>query len=66
MTVGELVALLLTCDPRDIIICEACSEALLVVGNRGGMHPEWQDEKPLLLTSEDVQFLHALRIHPGR
>ena len=66
MTVGELVALLLSCDPRDTIICDACSEALLVLGKRGGMHPEWQDERPLLFTSDDVQFLSALRIHPGR
>ncbi len=62
MTVGELVTELTGCDPGDMLVWEARSEALLVIGVRPGMHQEWAESEPLRLTAEDQSFLGVLRI----
>lgn len=36
------------CNPESTVVCEARSEALLVIGRRTGMHEAWPDE-PLAL-----------------
>ena len=66
MTVANLVALLSCCDPRDTVICDARSEALLVIANRGGMHPQWEEEQTTGFNADDEEFLTMLHIHPGR
>ncbi len=62
MTVGELVTELTGCDPEDLLVWEARSEALLVIGVRPGMHQEWPENENLRLTAQDIHFLGALRI----
>jgi hypothetical protein len=62
MTVRELVALLSGCDPNGTLVCEARSEALLLIGVRGGMHQVWPEAESLGLTVEDQDFLCALHI----
>jgi hypothetical protein len=66
MTVRELVALLSGCNPDSTVLCDARSEALVVVGVRGGMHQEWPATEPLFLSVEDKDFLCAMRIRPDR
>jgi hypothetical protein len=66
MTVRELVALLSRCNPDATVVCDARSEALLVMGVRGGMHQEWPASEPLLLNLEDEDFLCTLHIRPDR
>jgi hypothetical protein len=66
MTVRELVELLSGCDSDSTVICDARSEALIVVSVRGGMHQEWPAAEPLFLSDEDNDFLCALRIRPDR
>jgi hypothetical protein len=66
MTVRELMASLARCNPDDTVICDARSEALLVIGGHGGMYPEWPETTPLLLTVQDADFLNALRIRAGQ
>ncbi len=51
------------CNPESRVICEARSEALLVIGQRTGMHEAWPEEL-LILTVEDEEFLRAARIAP--
>lgn len=65
MTVRELMAMLSRCNPESTVVCEARSEALIVIGRRTGMHEAWPDE-PLALTVEDEGFLCALRIRNAR
>jgi hypothetical protein len=65
MTVRELMAMLSRCNPESTVVCEARSEALLVIGRRTGMHEAWPEE-PLVLTVEDQDFLCALRIRHDR
>jgi hypothetical protein len=66
MTVRELVATLSRCNPDDTVICDARSEALLVIGIKPGMHQECGDANLLVLTGKDAEFLNALRIRPDR
>lgn len=66
MTVRELIATLSSCNPDDTVICDARSEALLVIGVHGGMYQEWPDATPLDLTVKDAAFLNALRIRAGQ
>jgi hypothetical protein len=65
MTVRELMVMLSRCNPESTVICDARSEALLVIGTRTGMHEAWIAE-PLELTVEDEDFLCALRIGHAR
>ncbi len=65
MTVRELIAMLSRCNPESTVVCEARSEALLVIGTRTGMHEAWSAE-PLELTAADEDFLCALRIRNAR
>ena len=65
MTVRELMTKLSRCNPESVVVCEARSEALLVIGQRTGMHETWQEER-LRLTVEDEDFLCALRIRLAR
>jgi hypothetical protein len=66
MTVRELIAVLSACNPESTVICEARSEALLVIGARPGMHEEWLATEPLNLTVADEDFLDALHIRHAR
>ncbi len=66
MTVRELMAVLAQCNPESTVICEARSEALLVINPRPGMHEPWPADDPLALTVADEDFLGALRIRSDR
>ncbi len=66
MTVRELVALLSRHDPDSLVICDARSEALLVIGVRPGMNQSWSDTEPMRLTVEDEGFLCAMHIRNPR
>ncbi len=65
MTVRELIAALSKCHPEGTVMCEARSEALLVLNPRPGMHQTWSEEEfPLTVADED--FLGALHIRDVR
>jgi len=66
MTVRELVELLSGCNPDSTVVCDARSEAPVVVGVRGGMHQERPAAEPLFPSVEDKDFLCAPRIRPDR
>lgn len=62
MTVRELIAVLSQHDPESQVICDARSEALLILGVRPGMHQEGPQEERLRLSREDRKFLGAMHI----
>ncbi len=66
MTVRELITALSKCNPESTVICEARSEALLVINRQPGMHQTWPSDDLLVLTVEDEDFLGALHIRHAR
>ncbi len=66
MTVRELVTSLSECDPDDTVVCDARSQALLVIGMHPGMHEQWHGTTDLPLNVHDTEFLASLRIRTDR
>lgn len=62
MTVRELVAELSGCDPESTVVCDARSEALLVIGARTGMYQAGPETEVLRLSLGDQNFLGTTHI----
>jgi hypothetical protein len=60
MKVRELLTLLSSADPEDIVVFEASSESLLLISVRPGMNQTFEDLT--VLTLEEKELLRAMHI----